>query len=48
MTTNQLNEIIREIKETANQRAGADSNTDFVLSAKVAIATLKDVYEDLS
>ena len=45
MTQNHLNEIIREIKDVANQRAGADSNTDFVLSAKTTIATLKDVYK---
>ena len=36
-------ELIREIKDEANRRAGADPKTDFVVDAKVAIAVIEEL-----
>lgn len=36
-------ELIREIKDEANRRAGADPETMFVVDAKVAIAVVESL-----
>lgn len=34
-------DLIREIKDEANRRAGEDPQTDFVIDAKTAIAVIE-------
>ena len=36
-------ELIREIKDEANRRAGADPETEFVVLAKTAIDVVKEL-----
>lgn len=36
-------ELIREIKDEANRKAGNDPKTDFVIVAKAAIAVIKEL-----
>lgn len=45
MTKKELNEVIREIREETNERCLENPDTHMVLTAKTAIAVLKDVYE---
>lgn len=45
MTKNELNKIIREIKDTTNERVAKNTNDHIVLTAPVAIQVLKDVFE---
>lgn len=36
-------ELIREIKDEANRRAGEDPQTDFVVDAKIAIKVIEEL-----